>query len=344
MTGTHPKCLLIRWHLSKLCACNSVAVWSNGEKKYAEGLPIRHCFETIQYPLLFCRMCVFLSYLFTFGKEALLMVLMDPIWKYLIRASLGSFSGFTCLSFLTIFLWHFKRFLLIIGGWAAPFGSLNLFCERKHLPGRQDRSLVLVGSLLRCLPLTPCSIYELSFSCSAFPSLLEKCVLFSIISFQHLQSSSQSVNCLQLPLCVFSHPPPLCFYQSLLVFPSSVLLLPHLLLPSSTSRHLSFMSGVPLPSVLWLCPGANWLAIVWQCRSSSPRLVTVWHSINASHYVGLQTTQCPWLSSGLGAGCSPVVPFKLNTTVLITFVSSSLSPPALQIPAIISLGSSNGLA
>lgn len=196
MTGTHPKCLLIRWHLSKLCACNSVAVWSNGEKKYAEGLPIRHCFETIQYPLLFCRMCVFLSYLFTFGKEALLMVLMDPIWKYLIRASLGSFSGFTCLSFLTIFLWHFKRFLLIIGGWAAPFGSLNLFCERKHLPGRQDRSLVLVGSLLRCLPLTPCSIYELSFSCSAFPSLLEKCVLFSIISFQHLQSASQSVNCL----------------------------------------------------------------------------------------------------------------------------------------------------
>lgn len=57
-----------------------------------------------------------------------------------------------------------------------------------------------MGSLLRCLPLNPFSIYKLSLSCSIFPFLLEKHVLFSIISFCHLQIVSQSVSHLQLPL------------------------------------------------------------------------------------------------------------------------------------------------
>lgn len=102
---------------------------------------------------------------------------------------------------------------MFLGDWAAPSGSLNQFCQRKHFCcGRPDRSLVLVGSLLRCLPLTPLSIYELSLSCSIFPSFLEKCVLFSIISFQHLQSSYQSVSHLQLPL--FSLIPLHCAFVS----------------------------------------------------------------------------------------------------------------------------------
>lgn len=122
---------------------------------------------------------------------------------------------------------------MFLGDKAAPSGSLNHFCQRKHFCcGRPDRSLVLVGSLLRCLPLTPFSIYKLCLSCSIFPSLLEKCVLFPVISFCHLQSVSQSVSHLQLPLfslvplhCAFvSHSlssPALFFCSLIFCFPPS---------------------------------------------------------------------------------------------------------------------------
>lgn len=59
MTDAHPKCLLMRWHLSRFSSCNSIAVQRSWNKKSAQGLPadIRQCFETVQCPLLFCRMC-----------------------------------------------------------------------------------------------------------------------------------------------------------------------------------------------------------------------------------------------------------------------------------------------
>lgn len=63
-------------------------------------------------------------------------------------------------------------------------------------------------------------------------SLLEKCVLFSIISFHHLRSVSQSVSHLQLPL--FSLIPLHCAFVSHSLSSSALFLFPYLLLPSST--------------------------------------------------------------------------------------------------------------
>lgn len=89
------------------------------------------------------------------------------------------------------------------------------------------------------------------------PSLLEKCVLFSIISFHHLRSVSQSVSHLQLPL--FSLTPLHCafvshvFPNSVLVSLSSVSLLQHHGIPLRTDVPLS----LPLPSALSLRPCTN---------------------------------------------------------------------------------------
>lgn len=129
-------------------------------------------------------------------------------------------------------------------------GSLHLFYQRKHFSGRKDRGLVLDGSLLGFFPLTPCSIYKLFFSCSVFLFFLEKCVLFSIISFHHLQSISQSVNRLQLPVCLLLSPSVVLLSVAPFL-PGSIFLFP-LLFPSSIITTPLFYTRCPSLSTFTL--------------------------------------------------------------------------------------------
>lgn len=140
--------------------------------------------------------------------------------------------------------------------------------------GRPDRSLVFVGSLLRCLSLNHFSVYELALSCSVFSSLLETCVLFSIVCFCHLQRISQSVSHLHLSLfslislnCAFvSHT---LSSPSLFFFSSFTIMAP------SYYRYPSVFSFTP--HTVW-GPSTDWLAMVCQDRSSCLHLALAWNT------------------------------------------------------------------
>lgn len=138
------------------------------------------------------------------------------------------------------------------------WGPQTCFVRESTCLTKKDRGLLLDRFLLGFFPLNPCRIYKLFFSCSVFLFFLEKCVLFSIISFRHLQSISQSVNHLQIPVCILSSSSVVLLSVTPFL-PRSIFLFPHLLFPFTI---------ITTPLVYTRCPSLSTFtlrAVVMSC-------------------------------------------------------------------------------
>lgn len=127
---------------------------------------------------------------------------------------------------------------MFLGDWAAPSASLNQFCQKNPISALADQT----GALLwwdHCLGvfLSPLSLFTSSpLAALSSPSPRKVCPLF--YNFL-LPPTERSPVCQPLTApSVLSHPPPLCFCQSFLVFPSSFI--------SSSSASLLHHHGIPL--------------------------------------------------------------------------------------------------
>lgn len=130
-------------------------------------------------------------------------------------------------------------------------GPYTRFVRESTCLAERTGNLFWMDPCLGFFPSPPCSIYKLFFSCSVFLFFLEKCVLFSIISFRHLQSISQSVNRLQLPVCLLSSPS-VVLLSVIPFLPSSIFPFPHLLFPSSIITTPLFYTRCPSLSTFTL--------------------------------------------------------------------------------------------
>lgn len=122
------------------------------------------------------------------------------------------------------------------------------------------------------------------------------------------------------PPSVLSHFPQLCFCQSYLVFPISVLQFPHLLFSSFTIMAPSYYRCPSVfsftPHTVW-GPTTDWVATVCQDRSSCLHLVLVWNTPcffgskakPLQHPPILPMCELLWeRAAGWRGGCGPILP------------------------------------